>query len=187
MDYLGEFVALGIDSIIFGICLKKYYHCKNAITSVKVNMLFPNELKKKKIINWKLTSKNVLAALFLCLMIIDCFLGNVLFNFYKNKSYFRPSFLTFTSLYEQIFLVWKKNSVLPTEQLIFFYNHYTGCWVSWARTKFVLQLERQWRWKASLRGTERIRDTPGKAVPKRPQRLDNRRNTAIQRQGACRR
>ncbi|XP_043282929.1 mitochondrial E3 ubiquitin protein ligase 1 [Venturia canescens] len=35
MDYLGEIIALGIDSIIFGICLKQYYHCKNAVTSIK--------------------------------------------------------------------------------------------------------------------------------------------------------
>lgn len=35
MDYLGEVIALGIDSIIFGICMKQYFHCKNAITSVK--------------------------------------------------------------------------------------------------------------------------------------------------------
>lgn len=35
MDYLGEFIALGIDSIIFGICLKQYFYCKTAITAVK--------------------------------------------------------------------------------------------------------------------------------------------------------
>ncbi|CAK9823117.1 Mitochondrial E3 ubiquitin protein ligase 1 [Anthophora retusa] len=35
MDYLGEVIALGIDSVIFGICLKQYFHCKNAITAVK--------------------------------------------------------------------------------------------------------------------------------------------------------
>ncbi|XP_076232244.1 mitochondrial E3 ubiquitin protein ligase 1 [Calliopsis andreniformis] len=35
MDYLGEIIALGIDSVIFGICLKQYFHCKNAITAVK--------------------------------------------------------------------------------------------------------------------------------------------------------
>lgn len=40
MDYLGEIVALGIDSIIFGICLKQYFHCKNAITAVKVNHVY---------------------------------------------------------------------------------------------------------------------------------------------------
>ncbi|XP_015586154.1 mitochondrial E3 ubiquitin protein ligase 1 [Cephus cinctus] len=35
MEYLGEAVALGIDSIIFGICLRQYFHCKNAIAAVK--------------------------------------------------------------------------------------------------------------------------------------------------------
>ncbi|XP_001599294.1 mitochondrial E3 ubiquitin protein ligase 1 [Nasonia vitripennis] len=35
MDYLGEFIALGIDSIIFGICLKQYFYCKNSIHAVK--------------------------------------------------------------------------------------------------------------------------------------------------------
>lgn len=35
MDYLGEIIALGIDSVIFGVCLKQYFHCKNAITAVK--------------------------------------------------------------------------------------------------------------------------------------------------------
>lgn len=38
MDYLGEVIALGIDSIIFGVCLKQYFHCKNAITAVKVKL-----------------------------------------------------------------------------------------------------------------------------------------------------
>lgn len=35
MDYLGEIVVLGIDSLIFGLCLKNYYYCKNAINAVK--------------------------------------------------------------------------------------------------------------------------------------------------------
>lgn len=35
MDYFGEIIALGIDSIIFGICLRQYVHCKNAIKAVK--------------------------------------------------------------------------------------------------------------------------------------------------------
>ncbi|XP_046482868.1 mitochondrial E3 ubiquitin protein ligase 1 [Neodiprion pinetum] len=35
MEYLGEIIALGVDGIIFGICLKQYYHCKNALTAVK--------------------------------------------------------------------------------------------------------------------------------------------------------
>lgn len=37
MDYLGEIVVLGIDSLIFGLCLKNYYYCKNAINAVKVS------------------------------------------------------------------------------------------------------------------------------------------------------
>lgn len=40
MDYLGEIIALGIDTVIFGICLKQYFHCKNAITAVKVKEMF---------------------------------------------------------------------------------------------------------------------------------------------------
>ncbi|CAL7947400.1 unnamed protein product [Xylocopa violacea] len=35
MDYLGEVITLGIDSVIFGICLKQYLHCKNAIKAIK--------------------------------------------------------------------------------------------------------------------------------------------------------
>lgn len=35
MEYLGELVALGIDSIIFGICLKQYFYCKSAISAIK--------------------------------------------------------------------------------------------------------------------------------------------------------
>ncbi|KAI4494190.1 hypothetical protein M0802_009059 [Mischocyttarus mexicanus] len=35
MEYVGELITLGIDSIIFGICLKQYLYCKNAITAVK--------------------------------------------------------------------------------------------------------------------------------------------------------
>ncbi|XP_054007888.1 mitochondrial E3 ubiquitin protein ligase 1 [Hylaeus anthracinus] len=35
MDYLGEIVALGIDSVVFSICLKQFFYCKNAITAVK--------------------------------------------------------------------------------------------------------------------------------------------------------
>ncbi|XP_020710349.2 mitochondrial E3 ubiquitin protein ligase 1 [Athalia rosae] len=35
MEYLGELIALGVDSIIFGICLKQYVHCKNALKAVK--------------------------------------------------------------------------------------------------------------------------------------------------------
>ncbi|OAD58321.1 Mitochondrial ubiquitin ligase activator of nfkb 1 [Eufriesea mexicana] len=35
MDYLGEIITLGINSIIFGVCLKQYFHCKNAIIAVK--------------------------------------------------------------------------------------------------------------------------------------------------------
>lgn len=35
MEYLGEIIALGIDSVIFGVCLKQYFYCKNAITAVQ--------------------------------------------------------------------------------------------------------------------------------------------------------
>ncbi|KZC11935.1 PREDICTED: mitochondrial ubiquitin ligase activator of nfkb 1 [Dufourea novaeangliae] len=35
MDYLGEIIAVGIDSVIFGICLKQFFHCKNAVAAVK--------------------------------------------------------------------------------------------------------------------------------------------------------
>lgn len=44
MDYLGEIIALGIDSVIFGICLKQYFHCKGAIISVKVNGLIAGRI-----------------------------------------------------------------------------------------------------------------------------------------------
>ena len=40
MDYLGELIVLGVDSLIFGMCLKQYFHCKSAITAVKVCELF---------------------------------------------------------------------------------------------------------------------------------------------------
>lgn len=35
MEYVGELITLGIDSVIFGICLKQYFYCKNAIVAVK--------------------------------------------------------------------------------------------------------------------------------------------------------
>lgn len=35
MDYLGELITLGIDSIIFGICLRQYFHCKHAISAIE--------------------------------------------------------------------------------------------------------------------------------------------------------
>ncbi|XP_033327217.1 mitochondrial E3 ubiquitin protein ligase 1 [Megalopta genalis] len=35
MDYLGEIIALGIDGVIFSICLKQFFYCKNAIFAVK--------------------------------------------------------------------------------------------------------------------------------------------------------
>ncbi|XP_058797911.1 mitochondrial E3 ubiquitin protein ligase 1 [Phymastichus coffea] len=35
MDYLGQFIALGIDGLIFGICMKQYFYCKNSINAVK--------------------------------------------------------------------------------------------------------------------------------------------------------
>lgn len=38
MEYFGEILALGIDTVIFAICLKQYIHYKNAITAVKVKL-----------------------------------------------------------------------------------------------------------------------------------------------------
>lgn len=35
MDYLGEFIAMGIDALIFGLCVKQYYKNKGAITMIK--------------------------------------------------------------------------------------------------------------------------------------------------------
>ncbi|XP_063973423.1 mitochondrial E3 ubiquitin protein ligase 1 [Diachasmimorpha longicaudata] len=35
MEYLGEALALGFDSLIFGICLKQYFHCRNSMKAVK--------------------------------------------------------------------------------------------------------------------------------------------------------
>lgn len=35
MEYVGELITLGIDSVIFGICLKQYLYCKDAIAAVK--------------------------------------------------------------------------------------------------------------------------------------------------------
>lgn len=35
MDYLGEFIALGIDSLILGICLNRYCYLKNSISALK--------------------------------------------------------------------------------------------------------------------------------------------------------
>ncbi|XP_011500475.1 PREDICTED: mitochondrial ubiquitin ligase activator of NFKB 1 [Ceratosolen solmsi marchali] len=35
MEYLSEFIALGIDSIIFGICLKQHFYCNRSINAVK--------------------------------------------------------------------------------------------------------------------------------------------------------
>lgn len=36
MDYLGETIALGIDALIFGVCIKQYFKNKNAISMIQV-------------------------------------------------------------------------------------------------------------------------------------------------------
>jgi E3 ubiquitin-protein ligase MUL1 len=40
MSYLGEFIAFGIDSIIFGICLRKHFYCRKSINAVEVSNLY---------------------------------------------------------------------------------------------------------------------------------------------------
>ncbi|CAG5089420.1 Similar to Mul1: Mitochondrial E3 ubiquitin protein ligase 1 (Drosophila melanogaster) [Cotesia congregata] len=35
MEYLGEVIALGIDSVILVVCLRQYFHCRLAVNSVK--------------------------------------------------------------------------------------------------------------------------------------------------------
>lgn len=45
MEYLGEAIALSIDGIILGVCLRQYFVCSKAINAVKVN----NYLIKKKL------------------------------------------------------------------------------------------------------------------------------------------
>ncbi|KAH0561686.1 mitochondrial E3 ubiquitin protein ligase 1-like [Cotesia glomerata] len=35
MEYLGEIIALGIDSVILVVCLRQYFHCRLAVNSVK--------------------------------------------------------------------------------------------------------------------------------------------------------
>jgi len=39
MDYLGEMIALGMDTVIFAICLKHYVYYKNAVKAIKVDEL----------------------------------------------------------------------------------------------------------------------------------------------------
>jgi len=39
MEYFSEIFLLGIDTIVFTICLKQYIHYKNAIKAVKVDDL----------------------------------------------------------------------------------------------------------------------------------------------------
>lgn len=42
MEYLGEIIALGIDTIVFAICLKQYIYYKNSIAAVKVDKIIQN-------------------------------------------------------------------------------------------------------------------------------------------------
>lgn len=37
MDYLQEAIVLGLDVLIFGVCLKGYYNHKNTIKALKVS------------------------------------------------------------------------------------------------------------------------------------------------------
>lgn len=37
MEYLGELFALGIDTVVFAICLKQYNNYKHAVKAVEVN------------------------------------------------------------------------------------------------------------------------------------------------------
>lgn len=39
MEYLGEIIALGIDTVVFAICLKQYIYYKNSIEAVKVDKI----------------------------------------------------------------------------------------------------------------------------------------------------
>lgn len=36
MDYLGEAIALGIDTLILGVCLKQYWKNRNAVQMIQV-------------------------------------------------------------------------------------------------------------------------------------------------------
>jgi len=40
MEYLGEIIAFGIDTVVFAICLKQYIYYKNSIEAVKVENQF---------------------------------------------------------------------------------------------------------------------------------------------------
>lgn len=42
MDYLGEAIALTIDSIILGACIKHYLKNKKAITMIQVSIMKKN-------------------------------------------------------------------------------------------------------------------------------------------------
>lgn len=37
MEFLQESIALGVDLLVFGLCLKGYYNNKNIISTLKVN------------------------------------------------------------------------------------------------------------------------------------------------------
>lgn len=45
MDYLQEAIILGIDALIFGLCLKSYHSHKNTIQALKVNLIFATDSK----------------------------------------------------------------------------------------------------------------------------------------------
>ncbi|KAK0076563.1 hypothetical protein PV325_005191 [Microctonus aethiopoides] len=51
MEYLGEIIALGIDTIIFGVCLKQYFYCQNAIKSVKSAQVYNADVNLNKILH----------------------------------------------------------------------------------------------------------------------------------------
>lgn len=36
MDYLGEAIAFGIDTLVLGVCLKQYFKNKNAVQMIQV-------------------------------------------------------------------------------------------------------------------------------------------------------
>lgn len=40
MEYLHEAIALGVDALILGLCLKEYYRHKDTLRSLKVRYCF---------------------------------------------------------------------------------------------------------------------------------------------------
>ncbi|XP_011312013.1 mitochondrial ubiquitin ligase activator of nfkb 1 [Fopius arisanus] len=51
MEYLGEALTLGFDSLIFGICLKQYFHYRNSMKAVKNAEIYDIGENLKLIIN----------------------------------------------------------------------------------------------------------------------------------------